>query len=355
MVCGFNVGQKSSARSVGKVLIPPHVTVLLSVYNGERFLAEAIDSILGQSYENYEFIIIDDASTDSTAEILKRYARKDSRIKIVTNPVNLRLAASLNKGISLASGELIARMDADDVSLPDRLEKQVAFMQANPNVSICGTALSVYGSPNTIWLPPLDDHVIKATLLFESCLYHPTVVMRKSIFNGHTSPYSSRMVLAQDYDLWGRLMGTNEIVFANLPEALLCYRVTVGEERREYKHRQGEAANMVRLNLLHRIGLNPTDQEFAAHRALATYERELTTIRLWQCFVWLKKIYSAAAFSGVTSKKALKNEMLRRALHVFGINRKNFFAFSIFFILRLGIFGKRMIESIAKGYNEQRK
>ena len=103
----------------------PRVTVLLSVYNGERFLAEAIDSILCQSYKDYEFIIIDDASTDSTPEILKRYARKDSRIKIVTNPVNLRLAASLNKGISLASGELIARMDADDVSLPDRLEKQV--------------------------------------------------------------------------------------------------------------------------------------------------------------------------------------------------------------------------------------
>lgn len=353
MVCGFNVGQKSSARSVGKVLIPPHVTVLLSVYNGERFLAEAIDSILGQSYENYEFIIIDDASTDSTAEILKRYARKDSRIKIVTNPVNLRLAASLNKGISLASGELIARMDADDVSLPDRLEKQVAFMQANPNVSICGTALSVYGSPDTIWLPPLDDHAIKTMFFFESCLYHPTVIMRKRLFSDFS--YSSSMLPAEDYDLWSRFAEKKEIIFANLPAPLLRYRFHEGENRSEYKLRQRKAADMVRLNLLHRIGLNPTGQEFAAHRALATYERELTTIRLWQCFIWSKKFYSAAASSGVSSKKALKNEIFRRALHVFGINRKNFFAFSIFFILRLGIFGKRMIESIAKGYNEQRK
>lgn len=349
MVCGFNVGQKSSARSVGKVLIPPHVTVLLSVYNGERFLAEAIDSILGQSYENYEFIIIDDASTDSTAEILKRYARKDSRIKIVTNPVNLRLAASLNKGISLASGELIARMDADDVSLPDRLEKQVAFMQANPNVSICGTALSVYGSPDTIWLPPLDDHAIKTMFFFESCLYHPTVIMRKRLFSDFS--YSSSMLPAEDYDLWSRFAEKKEIIFANLPAPLLRYRFHEGENRSEYKLRQREAADMVRLNLLHRIGLNPTDQEFAAHRALALREQGLTNLRLWQCLVWLKKLYKMAAISGMFDKKILKKELISRAFQISSANQEKTIASAMRFIWSLGRVGKRMLRIAKRGHD----
>ena len=337
-----------------KILTPPHVTVLLSVYNGERFLAEAIDSILCQSYKNFEFIIIDDASTDSTAEILKRYEREDSRIKIVTNAVNLRLAASLNKGISLASGELIARMDADDVSLPDRLEKQVAFMQANPNVSVCGTALSVYDSPSTVWLPPLDNDSIRAMLFFESCLYHPTVIMRKSIFNGLDSPYFSSMLPAEDYDLWSRVAQRKEILFANLPAPLLRYRINEGKGRSEYKQRQRDAADRVRLNLLHSIGLKPTNQEFAAHRALAAYEKGLTTIHLWQCLAWLKKFYSTAISKGKYNKKTLKDEVSRRVLHICGVNRKNFFAFFLFFVLRVGILGKRMIESIARGSDARR-
>lgn len=332
--------------------MPPHVTVLLSVYNGERFLAEAIDSILCQSYKNFEFIIIDDASTDSTAEILKRYEREDSRIKIVTNAVNLRLAASLNKGISLASGELIARMDADDVSLPDRLEKQVAFMQANPNVWVCGTALSVYDSPDTTWLPPLDNDSIRAMLLFESCLYHPTVVMHKKLFNNFS--YLSSMLPAEDYDLWSRMAQKTEILFANLPTPLLRYRINEGKGRSEYKQRQREAADMVRLNLLHNIGLKPTNQEFAAHRTLATYENGLTTLRLWQCLAWLRKIYNAAVSSGEYNNRTLKKEMLRRALNICGINRKNFFAFFLFLVLRVGISGKRLIELIIRGHDARR-
>ncbi len=330
-----------------KILTPPHVTVLLSVYNGERFLAEAIDSILCQSYKNYEFIIIDDASTDSTAEILKRYEREDSRIKIVTNAVNLRLAASLNKGISLASGELIARMDADDVSLPGRLEKQVAFMQANPNVSVCGTALSVYDSPSTVWLPPLDNDSIRAMLFFESCLYHPTVVMRKRLFNNFS--YSSSMLPAEDYDLWSRMAQKTEILFANLPVPLLRYRINEGKGRSGYKQRQRDAADRVRLNLLHSIGLKPTNQEFAAHRALALREQGLTNIRLWQCFIWLKTFYTAAANSVPCGKKALNKEIIRRILQISVANRKKLVVLPILLVGRVARIGKRMIKFFTRG------
>jgi len=336
-------------------LTPPYVTVLLSVYNGERFLAEAIDSILCQSYKNFEFIIIDDASTDSTPEILRRYEREDSRIKIVTNAANLRLAASLNKGISLASGALIARMDADDVSLPDRLEKQVTFMQANPTVSVCGTALTIYGSSDTTWLPPLDNHSIRAMLFFESCLYHPTIIMRKSIFNNQASPYFSSMLPAEDYDLWSRLAEKKEIIFANLPDPLVRYRTNEGEARKEYKQRQRDLTDLIRLNLLHRAGLNPTDQEFSAHKALALRERGLTNKQLLECFVWALKFYKSSTISGMSSKKTLKRELINRVLQISVANKKKVVSFPMFLVWCFGRIGDRLIKISVRGQNERNR
>ena len=152
------------------------------------------------------------------------------------------------------------------------------------------------------------------------------------------------MLPAEDYDLWSRMAQKKEIRFANLPVPLLRYRINEGKGRSEYKQRQRDAADRVRLNLLHSIGLKPTNQEFAAHRALAAYEKGLTTIHLWQCLAWLKKFCSTAISKGKYNKKTLKDEVSRRVLHICGVNRKNFFAFFLFFVLRVGILGKRMIE-----------
>jgi len=115
----------------------PKVTVLMPVYNGEKYLNEAIDSILGQTFKDFKFLIINDGSTDGTADILKSY--KDSRIKVTNNEKNIGLTKSLNKGLKMAKSEYIARMDADDISLPTRLQKQVEFMDSHPKVGVCGT------------------------------------------------------------------------------------------------------------------------------------------------------------------------------------------------------------------------
>ena len=112
------------------------ISVIMSVYNGEEYLAEAIDSVLGQSFSDFELIVINDCSTDGTSEILCKYASLDARVKVHTNEVNLRLPSSLNKAISLAEGKYIARMDADDICLPDRLEKQFEFMESHPDVAL---------------------------------------------------------------------------------------------------------------------------------------------------------------------------------------------------------------------------
>ena len=117
----------------------PKITVLMPVYNGEKYLRESVDSILNQTFTDFELLIINDGSTDSSMEILNSYS--DSRIRIVTNEVNLRLIKTLNKGIDLATGEYIARMDCDDIADPKRLEIQLQYMEKHPDVAVCGTGV----------------------------------------------------------------------------------------------------------------------------------------------------------------------------------------------------------------------
>ena len=114
----------------------PKISIIMSVYNGEDYLSEAIESVLNQTFKDFELIVINDCSTDSTGEILNRFAELDKRVKVHTNEVNLRLPSSLNKAIALAQGKYIARMDADDICLPERLEKQYKFMEDNPHISL---------------------------------------------------------------------------------------------------------------------------------------------------------------------------------------------------------------------------
>ena len=116
----------------------PLVSVIMSVYNGEKYLSKAIESILNQSYRNFEFIIVDDASTDSSLEIINEYLKIDNRIIILSNNVNIGLGSSLNKAIQFSSGEFIARMDSDDISIPDRLEKQINYLLEHKNIHILG-------------------------------------------------------------------------------------------------------------------------------------------------------------------------------------------------------------------------
>ena len=116
----------------------PRISVIMSVYNSARFLAEAIQSILGQTYNDFEFIIVDDGSSDQSLEIIRSYAKMDNRIRVLENEKKYGLAASLNRCIFIAKGDYIARMDADDICVPDRLEKQIAFLEQHPNIGIIG-------------------------------------------------------------------------------------------------------------------------------------------------------------------------------------------------------------------------
>lgn len=200
----------------------PTVTVLLPVYNGADYLDAALASILGQSFKDFELLVIDDGSTDLTPEIIG--ACRDDRIRYIRHERNLGLIATLNEGLGLATSKYVARMDADDVCHPQRLEMQHRFMEEHPEVGVVGTAVRLIDRESqrgpVYQFPELHDVILWA-LSFVCPMAHPTVMMRRDLVVS-AGGYSISAVHAEDYDLWERLAARTR--FANLPQALLSLR-----------------------------------------------------------------------------------------------------------------------------------
>jgi hypothetical protein len=202
----------------------PAVSVVMSVYNGQAFLAEAIESVLGQTYRDFEFVIIDDGSTDNTPDILAEYASRDARIRIHRH-ANKGRAESLNIGVSVAKGEYIARMDADDIALPDRLQEQMRFMASHPEVGLVGGAMELITADGRVFKTvryPLEDSAIRSVILEYSPFAHPTVIVRKEVVLA-SGGYRKALLDADDYDLWLRMSERTQL--ANLEKCVLRYRV----------------------------------------------------------------------------------------------------------------------------------
>ncbi len=206
--------------------LDPLVSVIMPVYNAERYLSSAVESILNQSYKHLEFIIINDGSTDSSMEILKDYQSRDNRITLLNQPNNLGIVHSLNAGLFVSKGKLIARMDADDISLPERLSHQVDFMEGNPEVGLLGCKaryIDQYG--DLLASPPMQhgDLAIRWQMLFGSPFFHSSVMVRASTLQRHGFRYEVAALHAEDYQLWSRIM-----LYAkaeNLRKILLYYRL----------------------------------------------------------------------------------------------------------------------------------
>lgn len=284
----------------------PLISILMPVYNGEKYIRESVDSILSQTFTDFEFLIVEDGSTDGTVEILAEYARKDSRIRIIYNEKNSGVAESLNRGLKLACGEYIARMDADDVSLPERLAVQVAYLLEHPNVSVCGTFLSIYGTEQ-IWDAPVENEAIRAQLLFYSCLYHPTIIMKKETVVSFGTEYDLNAVHAEDYHLWARLSLQKKVIFANIPLQLLKYRIYSEKGRERYKGVQRNTSDEVRKMLLSKIGITPSTEEYSFHELCFTPGSAKSSKSLMRCNRWLLKIYAQNKQMGVYDDDALKN------------------------------------------------
>lgn len=199
----------------------PEVTVLMPVFNGAKHLREALESILNQTFTGFEYLIIDDGSADGSIDIVKSY--NDPRIRLLCNEKNLKLAATLNRGLKEARGRYIARMDCDDICLPERLARQVEFMESNPECGLCGTnALGMDISGAKTYSPFWGDTKvpIEWSLLWENPIAHPTVMIRKRVLQDFGLRY--RNIPSEDYDLWCRMLLRAKI--ARLPDVLLRYR-----------------------------------------------------------------------------------------------------------------------------------
>ena len=217
----------------------PTISVILIVFNGERYLAQSVNSILGQSFKNFEFIIINDGSTDGTGHILAKY-RTEDRVRIVENASNIGLTRSLNKAISIAEGRYIARMDADDISFTDRLEQQVDFMESHPDMGVVGSCyyeIDETGKKVGEVILPADDLEIRKALFKFNPFNHGTVMIRVEALK-ELGSYDEKLLHAQDYELWFRILSRYR--GCNLSEKLLLRRnpkdsITVSMKREQIR------------------------------------------------------------------------------------------------------------------------
>lgn len=226
----------------------PSISVVMPVYNAGKYLKESIDSILQQSFSDFEFFIIDDASTDDSVEVIKSY--KDIRIKLIQKPANTGYTDSLNMAIQLSKGKYIARMDADDISLQQRFLKQFQYLESHKEVLVLGTAYRIIGTGEIVHLP-LSYEEAKVVSIMNVAVAHPTVMMRKDIFNKYQLFYNKKYEPAEDYDLWTKVLEIGKI--ENLPTPLLFYRHHNAQQSSLRYDNLLEAAEDIRLRQLNKL------------------------------------------------------------------------------------------------------
>ena len=229
----------------------PKVTVFIPVYNAEKYLQECVDSILTQTFTDFELLLIDDGSTDGSAAIIAAIA--DPRIRYVKNEKNLGIARTRNRGLELARGQYIAFLDSDDISAPGRLEKQVAFLDANPRVGICGGWVQEIYPDGTLIKDelrqyPAGDAEIREMMYWNCPLWNPSVMMRKSVIDTHQIRHNPEFISASDFDLFvkiGKVSG-----MANLPETMLLYRRHENQITTRRTFEANRNASLLRIGLI---------------------------------------------------------------------------------------------------------
>lgn len=224
----------------------PEISVIMAVYNDEKYLKKAIDSILNQTFGNFEFIIINDASTDNTEKILLEY--EDHRIKILKNELNLGLTKSLNKGLEISRGKYIARMDADDISYLNRFEQQYNILESEPEIGIvCSWTEIIDENDNVIdtWKGDNTPELIYYILNFRNCLTHSSVLLRKELIL-HYGPYNENIKKAQDYELWNRFSKITKIY--KIDKYLIKWRKTGNSITSLYSSAQAETVKKIFIN-----------------------------------------------------------------------------------------------------------
>lgn len=254
----------------------PLVTVIIPVYNAAAYVGEAIGSILNQTYRNLEVLVFNDGSKDNSADIIRDLRDQDPRLKFFDSVENFGYVVHLNRGLELAQGKYIARMDADDSALPERLAQQVVFLEAHPEVGVCGTWYDIISRPDIIQRMPVTDADIRLGLLANTALAHPTVTMRASVLREHDIKYNTHFLPAEDYYMWYTMSKYTQL--SNIPEVLLHYRHHEGQISNYKSNRQRDRADEIRAIQLKGFGFEFTPEELATYcKFVDNYLRPLET------------------------------------------------------------------------------
>ena len=298
----------------------PHVSVIMPIYNGGKYLKEALDSILNQTYKDFELILLNDCSTDDSETIIFSY--EDSRIVYIKNNVNLGLIKTLNKGLDVAKGKFIARMDQDDIAISSRFEKQISIFKQYPEIGVCGTWFTCFSeemSQRTLQHPENDED-IKISLLGRSSLGHPTVMMRKSAIAD--AKYDEDYNSAEDYEFWTRLSRITKL--HNIPEALLLYRLhntnmSVLEETRQSKNAKKIIGNQLKF-----IGLEDHDLNIKSCEILfgGFYTHRFTNSELISFIIFANQLETANESKKFYDKKVLNKTITLRLNKIFDKTQK---------------------------------
>lgn len=314
----------------------PTVSVLMAVHNGATYLAEAMESILCQSFTDFEFLIVDDASEDDSRQIMA--SNPDPRVRLLANPRKMGLAAALNRLWAEARGKYVARMDADDVSLPGRLAAQMEFLERNPDVLVCGTWVEAFGESSGVWRYPLRHEEIKCGLLFNSVLVHPTVMIRNDRGILGDAPYDETFGRSQDYELWSRLADKGRL--ANLGEVLLRYRTYPRDVQDPYRLEQREYADRVRERMLKNLGISPTPEQLELHARISP-EQPGGRDFLQKAFAWLDSLLEANGRSGYFPSTAFEASLKDKIKRLCLVADESFGAWRLFMaspLARKGLF-----------------
>ena len=257
----------------------PQISVLLPAFNAGKYIESSIQSILNQTYSNFELIILNDGSSDSTEEIIKSF--KDSRIIYVKNEQNIGLVNTLNKGLKLANGKYIARMDADDISYIDRFSKQYLFLENNPSYIICSSSRKNFNDSNNrehISYMPVSDSAIRISSIFSSPFTHPAVMFRKEIILKNNLFYDENFKYSEDYEFWTRILKHGKGY--NFNEVLLAYRKTPGSQTFNstinFKNRK-KIISSVQDKAIKSLGieLNKDELDFIFYLSLSVHIRQI--------------------------------------------------------------------------------
>ena len=284
-----------------KNLTKPAVSVLMPVYNCAAFVGAAIESILRQTCTDLELIIIDDFSTDSTRDVVSGY--KDERIRFIKKKKNTGHVSSLNLGIKISRGVFLARMDGDDISYPARIEKQVNFLKANPDVAVCGTRYELLSSKEII-KNPVDAKDVKIALLDFCALGHPTVMFRKDFFTANKLTYDPASFPAEDYDLWTRVAPIGNM--ANLPETLLSYRIHDNQVSVKAQADQVKSARRCKIRMMCYPFASPADADLKTSALIVKNAKMRDSIQLQEVVSWLDRLFDANKRSAFFAEQQFK-------------------------------------------------